>query len=99
MGFEFNRVAFDRAAVWFIIAALPLALVGMLLYKIKMISAKVLIYVFGMISLIVGNLVFIWRAIPTLQFEIKLLFAVGATLLVLPFMVLGEILSRKRKMP
>lgn len=88
---------FDGAAIWFLIAALPVALVGMGLYRKRVISAEILVCVFGPLSLIVGNLVFIWKAAPALHIGLKLLFAVCATLVVLPFVVLGEVLRRRRQ--
>jgi hypothetical protein len=91
------KLDFDRAAIWFLIAASPVALVGIALYRKKVIRPEIMVCVFGPLSLIVGNMVFIWKAAPALHIGLKILFIICATSLVLPFMVVGEMLRRRRQ--
>ncbi len=87
---------FDSAAFWFLVGALPVALVGIVLYRKRVINAEIVVRVFSPLALIVGNVIFIWKAAPTLHIGLKLLFVVCATLAVLPFIALGEMLRRRR---
>ena len=87
----------DRGIIWWVATAIPIAVVGLILYRRRMVSAKVAVWVFTPLALLVGNLVALWHAAPTLGACWKFLLALFATLLVLPFLLIGERLHKSRE--
>lgn len=86
-----------KGIICWILIAVPMSLVSLLLYRRKIISAKVLVWVCTPVILLTSNLVAVWQMIPSLKLGLQLLLAVFATLLVLPFLVVGELIRKSRQ--
>lgn len=60
-------IDFDKGIIWWILVAIPVALVGTVLYRKRVVSAEILVWVFTPLTLIVSNLAAIWQAAPNLH--------------------------------
>ena len=79
------EIDFDQGIVWWILATMPIVFLGIVLYRLKVISARILVYIFGPMSILVGNLAAIWKAAPNLNLGPKLLILICLTLFESPF--------------
>jgi|YNPMSStandDraft_1061717.scaffolds.fasta_scaffold43400_2 hypothetical protein len=91
------KIDFDTGIIWWTLVAIPLTLLSIILYRKKIISAKALVRGCTPIILIASNLVAISQAAPDLHLISKLLIAIGATLLIIPFLMIGELLRASRQ--
>lgn len=88
---------FNKGIICWALVAIPLSLISIVLYRRKVISAEVLIWVCTPVVLVTSNLVAVWRVVPGLKPALKLLIAVSAMLLVMPFLVVGELIRRSHR--
>jgi hypothetical protein len=80
-----REIDFDQGIVWWILAAMPIGFLGIVLYRLKVISARILVYIFSPMSILMGNLAAIWKAAPNLNLGLKLLLVICLTLFESPF--------------
>lgn len=91
------EIDFDKGIAWWALVAIPMALLSLILYRKKVISAQMLVWGLTPVILITSNLVAIWQAAPDLSLGVKMLIAICATVLILPFLIVGELLRKSRQ--